>query len=240
MAKGKIHPDVEMLQIVAEGLKHLLARVVFVGGSTTTLYIDDPAAPESIATEDIDCVIRIESFLDMESLERELRSLGFKHGAKPNDPICRWTLGSIPVDIMPSDRKFLGFSNLWYPEGIARRENVQLPNGAEISIFSLPYFVASKIEACKDRGGSDLRFSQDFEDLVLVISGNSQAKTLLLGAESGLRKYLLDELIVLFANPTFKEGVQSALYVQGEGDARASIVVNLIHEIIEGLKGLSI
>ena len=43
--------NVEMLEIVAEGLGELLDEVVFVGGATVTLYVTDPAAPEARPTK---------------------------------------------------------------------------------------------------------------------------------------------------------------------------------------------
>jgi hypothetical protein len=38
--------NLEMLQVVAAGLRSLREQVVFVGGATTALYADDPASPE--------------------------------------------------------------------------------------------------------------------------------------------------------------------------------------------------
>ena len=52
-----MHPDVEVLQLVAKKLGDLLDQVVFVGGATTTLYIDDPAAAPSLATQDVRILI---------------------------------------------------------------------------------------------------------------------------------------------------------------------------------------
>ena len=233
MTKSKIHPDIEMLQIVAAKLGPMRDEVVFVGGATTTLYIDDPASPSSMATEDIDCVIELSSILSFEELERKLSKLGFKHPMdEPEAPNCRWKIGEIQVDIMPTDPKFLGFSNRWYPDGVANRQSVTLPNGTSVFIFSVPFFVATKIEALKDRGGNDLRMSHDFEDIILVISGNSNAKDLLLNAPDSVKQYIKNEFAVIMKNPTFNEGVQAALYAVGEDSGRANGVIALIKEVI--------
>lgn len=229
MTKSKTHPDIEMLQIVAAKLGSMKDEVVFVGGATTTLYIDDPASPSSMATEDIDCVIELSSILSFEELERKLSKLGFKHPMdEPDAPMCRWKVGEIQVDIMPTDPKFLGFSNRWYPEGVRNRQSVTLPNGTPVFIFSVPFFVATKIEALKDRGGNDLRMSHDFEDIILVLSGNSGAKDKLVNAPDSVKQYLKNEFATLMKSPTFNEGVQAALYAAGEGEARADRVIALI------------
>jgi hypothetical protein len=68
-------------------LGELSRQVVFVGGATTTLYIDDPAAPASVATTDTDYVVEISGILSLEKLEKKLRILGFKQPADP--PSCK-------------------------------------------------------------------------------------------------------------------------------------------------------
>ena len=43
--------------------------------------------------------------------------------------------------------------------------------GTPIYIFSLPYFLASKLEAFLSRGGTDPRQSSDLEEVILVLDG---------------------------------------------------------------------
>ena len=50
-----------MLELVAQGLKNLREEVVFVGGTTTAFYIDDPAAPDARPTNDVDCIVELAS-----------------------------------------------------------------------------------------------------------------------------------------------------------------------------------
>ncbi len=167
---------IHMVDIVANGLGFLLDRVVFVGGATMALYVDDPASSNPRPTEDVDCVIEIATTKDFYSLESELRSLGFRNELGEGAPICRWSYKGIVVDVMPTDKTILGFSNTWYEPGMKNAQKVKLPSGISISIFTLPYFIASKFEACLDRGAGNLRFSSDFEDIVFVLDG-SLAKT---------------------------------------------------------------
>jgi hypothetical protein len=47
-----------------------------------------------------------------------LRQLGFSQGTEPDDPICRWVVEDVKVDVMPTDEDILGFSNKWYSQAI--------------------------------------------------------------------------------------------------------------------------
>ncbi|MBS1959126.1 MAG: hypothetical protein JST80_06640 [Bdellovibrionales bacterium] len=119
MSKKKIHPDIEVLEVVAKRLGTLLSEVVFVGGATTTLYITDPNSPESIATQDVDMIVEISGLLEFEVFEKKLAKLGFKKPINDDSaPMCRYILDGIKVDVMPKDSKILGFSNRWYPDAI--------------------------------------------------------------------------------------------------------------------------
>ncbi len=163
--------------------------------------------------------------LSYERLERKLRQLGFKQPVAGEDqPICRWALGEIIVDIMPTDSKLLGFSNRWYKDGIANRQTKQLPDGTSIFIFTLPYFIASKIEAVKGRGGLDLRFSHDLEDIILVTSGASDFDKSMNAAPKDVRTYLRKEIAVLSKNQTFSEAIDAALVSRRENAERATEV----------------
>ena len=211
-----------MLMLVATALGPLRDQVAFVGGAVTTLYIDDPAAPQSVATEDIDCVVELSNLLSFETLERKLRQLGFKQPVpEGNAPICRWALGEIRVDVMPTDSKILGFTNRWYTDGLVNRQTKRLPDGTSIFVFSLPYFIASKIEAVKGRGGNDLRFSHDLEDIVLVASGASDFEKAFESAPKEVRAYIKKEIEWLSKNESFNEAIEASLAARREDLGRA-------------------
>jgi hypothetical protein len=55
------HKNILMLQEVARGLAELREDVVFVGGATTALYIDDEAAPPTTPSDDVDFVVEVAS-----------------------------------------------------------------------------------------------------------------------------------------------------------------------------------
>ncbi len=107
------NPSIDMIEVVAGGLKELLDEVVFVGGATASLYIEDPAAIRVRPTDDVDCIIEIVNRKEYYKLESQIRELGFSHAIGEGNPICRWKFEGVTVDIMPIDPAILGFSNIW-------------------------------------------------------------------------------------------------------------------------------
>ena len=160
--------NIDMLQIVANGLEEIKNDLVFVGGSVAELYASDPASSDIRPTTDIDCLIELSSRKEYLKLEDKLRVKGFANDTSMGAPICRWIYKNIKVDVMPTDEKILGFSNRWYLEGIENKIGKALPDGIEIFIFPPQYYIGAKFEAHKSRGGNDLRQSHDFEDLIYI------------------------------------------------------------------------
>lgn len=120
--------NIEMLQIVANGLGVLKDEMVFIGGSVAELYARNPATSDIRPTLDIDCVIELHSRTAHAQLEEDLRMIGFANDTSKDAPICRWIYQDIMVDVMPTDSDVLGFSNKWYEEGIANKITKTLPN----------------------------------------------------------------------------------------------------------------
>jgi predicted nucleotidyltransferase len=198
------HINLFRIKTVAQLLDSLNESVVFIGGATVSLYADDNRA-EARPTEDIDVIVEVASYNGYMELDKKLRSAGFINDII-SGVICRYQVEDIIVDIMPTHPEILGFSNIWYPEGFQHAIVVDAA-GVSVDIFSLPYFIASKIEAFKSRGKNDCRFSSDFEDIVYVLENNSSAETLLLTAPKNVFIYLQDEFSKLMADPEFEEGL---------------------------------
>jgi hypothetical protein len=51
----------EHLIIVEQALGEISDKVVFLGGAVVNLYAQDPAAPESRPTMDVDCITEIQT-----------------------------------------------------------------------------------------------------------------------------------------------------------------------------------
>ncbi len=154
--------NIEMLQIVADGLGDLRNKIVFVGGAVAELYADDPASSDIGPTQDVDCTIELSSYKELTEFEEALRTNGFANDNSQGAPICRWIYQDIKVDVMPADEKVLSFNNQWYHGGVGSKISKTLPNGTGIFVFPAEYYLASKFEAHNDRGGNDLRQSHDF------------------------------------------------------------------------------
>lgn len=229
----KPHKNVLMLQEVASGLRDLRTSVVFVGGATTALYINDNAAPSPTPSDDVDFVVEIGSLLELESLEKKLSQLGFKTPVDENPPICRKTFNGITVDIMPTDPEILGFSNPWYPEALAEKIESNLPDQTKIYIFSLPYFLATKLAAYESRGKKDPRWSQDLEDIVTVLDGNTDVSALIKSGSQKVTDYLKNELRELIADePMFEEIAEGFLPYGVERTGRVKRLLQMLKDFV--------
>jgi hypothetical protein len=163
--------NIDKIMVVAEALGDLRSQVVFVGGSVAELYATQPELSDIRPTIDVDCVVDIQivTYSDYARLEEKLRKLGFANDTSENAPICRKTYRGIIVDFMPVNPDILGFSNRWYKTGYENRIEKTLPDRTAIYIFPVEYYVATKLEALNSRGGSDIRGSHDWEDIVYVL-----------------------------------------------------------------------
>ncbi len=220
-----------MLAVVAKGLKDLKQKVVFVGGATVDLFITDPAAPATRPTDDVDCVVEIAGTGQYHELEAELRKLGFKHAVGEDAPICRWRFSGIKVDVMPTKGAVLGFSNQWYPTGMANAEEVVLPNKERVRVFSLPYLLASKLAAFRDRGREDFQASKDLEDIIALLDGCPEVEQKVDAAAAEVRQYLGREFKRLLAHDRFLPALEGSLRPGREGPERTERCMALMRRI---------
>ena len=224
--------NIKMLQTVANGLGELKNDMVFVGGAVAELYANDPAASDIRPTLDVDCVIGLSTRLEFYRLEENLRARGFANDTSSGAPICRWIYNDIKVDVMPTDENILGFSNKWYVEGIENEIQKILPDGTEIFVFPPEYYVATKFEAHKGRGGNDLRQSHDFEDIIYILDNCPDLLNDISIANASVKAYLKIEFKSLLQNKGLLEGIESAL-PYGSGVEGTEIIYELIRNIAE-------
>jgi hypothetical protein len=222
--------NILMLQTVANGLGDLKDDMVFVGGAVAELYASNPELSDIRPTLDVDCVIELHSKTAHAKLEDDLRDLGFANDTSKGAPICRWVYQNILVDVMPSDSTVLGFSNIWYEEGIENKISKTLPDGTEIFVFPPEYYLAAKFEAYKGRGGNDLRQSHDFEDIIYMLDNCSEVLESITNANESVKEYLKEECSKLLENNGLTEGIESALPYGSEVEA-TEIILELIQNI---------
>lgn len=205
--------SIELIKLVASGLGELNDRAVFVGGATVPFYLPKEMSAAARPTEDIDVVLEVVRSVERDSLEKLLRKKGFEHDQSVDAPICRWKFKGVVVDILSPEEKFMGFTNKWYAEGIEHSVSIDV-KGIQIKILSLPYFIATKIEAFKGRGGGDFIASADIEDIITVFDGMDRNLLKLQTASIGERvsKYLKKELRIFLDNRNFSDAIPGHVF----------------------------
>lgn len=195
-------------------------ELVFVGGAVTGLLITDPAQPAIRPTEDVDLIVQATVRADYAHVEKALRAQGFVNDISKDAPICRWRVGAVTVDVMPTLKEILGFSNRWYPLALATARKTPLPSGMVIRLITAPVFVATKFEAFASRGNSDYLFSHDLDDLISVIDGRDELMAECRQLDDALKVYLRDWVGRLLATPAFLEALPGHLPGDAASQAR--------------------
>jgi hypothetical protein len=194
-------PNLEQLIAAAEVLRPLLPELVFVGGCITGLLITDEAAGEPRGTIDVDAIAEITSYAQYAEFAVRLRVIGFKEDTSRGAPLCRWIQGRTILDVMPLDERILGFSNRWYKAAMELSVTKRLLRDLEIRVITAPYFIATKLEAFKGRGGGDFLGSHDLEDIVSVRDGREALLSEVRSAPPDLRLFMSHEIGKLLASP---------------------------------------
>jgi predicted nucleotidyltransferase len=193
-----------MVEVVAHALGELCDELVFVGGCAVSLLCTSPHAPPPRITYDVDVVAEVSGLVAYHAMEKQFLLRGFARDASPDAPICRWRLGEVEVDLMPTEERILGFANRWYPLAITSASLVLLPSGRQIRLISAPAFLGTKLEAFASRGRGDLMTSHDFEDIINVIDGRPDIVAEVANADSELTGYLVSRLDEIVRHPNFE------------------------------------
>lgn len=201
-------PNVAKVELIAKALGPLRERLVLVGGCATGLLFTDPAAAPARVTYDVDLLAEVAALAGYHQLEKEFSRLGFTRDMSKDAPICRWRLGELEVDLMPTDSSILGFSNRWYPLAVETAKSLTLPSGITIRLISAPAFMATKFVAFADRGNSDFLASHDLEDIINLIDGRRELIDEVAQSPTELRSYLAAQCRTLLDTPAFHDGLQ--------------------------------
>lgn len=213
--------NITRIKVVHGALQELAAEVVFVGGATIALYADRPAG-EARPTDDVDILVELAHHREYAAIEEKLRAKGFTNDID-SGVICRYWVKGIVVDVMPTGDNALGFSNPWYKEGFATAVSYSLGENYSIRIFQPVYFLASKLEAFNNRGGSDGRWSSDFEDIVYVLNNRSSVWKELQAAEGDVGIYLKNQFGALLQNEYIDEWI--AVHLDYSEQARIRTII---------------
>src|ERR1017187_7674775 len=112
-------PNLGALRAVADRLDQVGLNYAFVGGSIVNLLLDDPGLSPARPTDDFDVILGVVTTERYSDVEARIRGLGFEHDVREGAPLCRWLLGNLTVDIMPTDGTGLGLNTTWLKEALA-------------------------------------------------------------------------------------------------------------------------
>nr|WP_314867683.1 hypothetical protein [uncultured Flavobacterium sp.] len=181
---------------VAKGLQELKDKMVFIGGAVISLYTDDPAADEIRPTADIDMTINLANYAEWAQMQERLAELGF-YPDPQGQSICSYKFKDIAIDIMPAENSSIGVTNIWYKPGFKYLQKVTLEDETVINILPSPYFLATKLEAFKDRGQNDFYGSHDFEDIIYLLDNRTTIVEEIVAADDDIRLYIKEELTTI-------------------------------------------
>ncbi len=216
-------PNVAKVELIAKALGPLRERLVLVGGCAAGLLFTDPAVAPARVTYDVDLLAEVAALSGYHQLEKEFSRLGFKRDMSADAPICRWRLGELEVDLMPTESSILGFSNRWYPLAVETAQSLTLPSGTTIRLISAPAFMATKFVAFADRGSGDFLASHDLEDIINLIDGRPELIDEVIRSSADLCNFLARQCQILLDAPAFHDGLQGLIVPDALHSAQVKI-----------------
>lgn len=225
---------IEMIKVVAIALGDLNQNAVFVGGATVPFYLPEAYLSQARPTEDIDVVMEVVGQKASAINDEALRKKGFQHDTSVGAPICRWVYRGLKVDVMSTNASSVGFTNRWYSEGVKTAiEIVSIP--VSVKIFSLPYFLASKLVAFRDRGNNDYMGSRDMEDIVSLLEVANEAlfENILSEVSQELLFFLKKEFQTLLNTSDFLDCLPGAVFNRASATKSAAAVKQRMQKLID-------
>lgn len=202
----------ERVLLIAEAMGELNERLVYVGGSVAQYYSNDKASRCLQTTYDVDCVVDSSTYQEYNEFVQELYSKHFRNDQSEGAPMCRFVHQGEIVDVMPIDDTQIGESNRWYRSGFRHRVPLEIGRGKMIYIMSVPFYLATKLEALHSRGGSDYRGAKDFEDIVYVLNSCPDvARQIAECNDDIVIKYLIKEFSTMCTRQNIREEIESAM-----------------------------
>jgi predicted nucleotidyltransferase len=218
-----------VIRKIALALGPLNEHVVFVGGATVGLYIDDPAAEDVRPTKDVDISLSIATLGELEAIREDLTRKGFKQSSEDH-VICRFRYEDIKVDVMNTKAVGWAPANPWFAPGFARCETIDIED-QHVQILPLPYFLASKFIAFEGRGSQEPRTSHDLEDIIYVFDNRTDIVEQLTAAPEDVKPYLIAQLQNIVSNRQIQEAIFGNLYFETR-EVRYKRLMNGIRRII--------
>lgn len=220
----------ELLINVCQEIKPLLDQLVLVGGCATELLITDRAASSPRTTQDVDMTVNTLTLNDYYKIESELCDLGFSQTIDEHGVICRWCKDNLILDVMPADKKILGFTNRWYSQAIEYSEAIDL-NGLAINHIIAAIFIATKLEAFDSRGNNDFMMSHDLEDIISVVDGRSTIVEDVAASPQDIQIYVKSRINELLNRNEFNEALPGFLPPDPASQLRLELLEKKLQKI---------
>jgi len=220
----------QIIQRIANALGELNNEVIFVGGATVSLYINDEAAEDVRPTKDIDISVSVATINELEDIREKLISKGFVQSAEL-DVICRFKFDDILVDVMNTNPISWAPANHWFKKGFENMEEIQIDQNT-IRIMPFNYFLASKFSAYENRGGNDPRFSHDIEDITYILDNRTDWDKLLISEkDEKVKNYINQNLKFIKNDSKFQEAILGNLFYDS-AEERFQLILNKIDFIL--------
>ncbi len=212
------------IETVAKALGEINDDVVYVGGAVVSLYVTENGAEQARPTMDIDISVQVSSYAGMEILRQKLAGKGIY--PTPSETVMyRYSFGGILLDFIPFEDTPLGPTNRWLKPGFDKAYPVNI-GVIEIKILPVSFFLATKWEAFKSRGG-DYRMSHDFEDIIYIINNNSDLVDDVFKGDEKVRDFLKEMGEEILSNPFLNEIIECHLTPFTASERRGIIIEKL-------------
>ena len=153
-------------------------------------------------------------------MEDELRALGFSNSMDPDAPTCRWTIDSCVVDVIPIGYAMNAYHDEWTPDGIKYSDRLEVEAGVWIRHVNAPYLVAIKLETFSDRGKGEYQYSQDIDDIILLLDGRPDLIQEVKDSDTKVGCFIATEFRRLLTVPEFVDAIPAHLV--GEEQRRSA------------------
>ncbi len=224
--------NLERLEVIVVGLKEMAKDAIFIGGACTQFYVENPDLTDIRPTKDVDCIVQISTPVEFARFSEKLRLLGFSNDMSENAPMVRWKFKGVIVDTIPDNCAIMGYRDIpWFREGRKHALEKTLPSGLAINILPLAYFLATKLEASKDRGQGDYWNDHDIEDIITVIDGNDNIEEIL-AAPDLVKGFISESFRTLLRDDNFRRSISGHLGFDTSASERAKFIEEKMKAVI--------
>tara|TARA_R100000027_G_scaffold26908_1_gene19545 strand:- start:8710 stop:9399 length:690 start_codon:yes stop_codon:yes gene_type:complete len=220
--------NIGALRAVANNLDPLELNYAFTGGAVVNLLLDDPEMGPARPTDDVDVIVEVVSDEFYAGIEKALREAGFENDIY--GPLCRWRLGSLVVDIMPTSGDRYGLNSQWFPEALETAGIVEYGH-TKLRIVSPIGFLTTKYLTFIERGEGDFHGSHDLEDFITVIDGRDSIVDEIDTSRKDFRDYLIGGMRTLLSESDFQEALPGFLRGDWASQARLPLLRTKLQQI---------